>query len=157
MTDDPGNLNRLQDIVMPDPAPWWPLAPGWYVVGAIILAAVTYVSVRAVRKYRANAYRRAGLASLESTTTDAEVSSVMKRVAMVAFGRNEVASLSGVPWCEWLEHHGGPPMGEAQRAALVGGIYGEDRSSGSSLKAYAASWIQSHSVSEETQHEEVVA
>jgi hypothetical protein len=31
------SLENLYDIVMPPPIPWWPLAPGWYVVGGVLV------------------------------------------------------------------------------------------------------------------------
>lgn len=144
MSDDPGDLNRLRDIVMPDPATWWPLAPGWLVLSAVVLAVGTWLTVRAVRNYRANAFRRAALHLLESSTSDAEISALLKRTAMVIAGRDEVASLSGESWCDWLSARGERPMADDERAAIMGGIYDESRSHSSSLKAYAASWIKGH-------------
>jgi hypothetical protein len=97
-----------------------------------------------VKRYRANAYRRAALDLLESATTDAEISALLKRTAMVISGRDEVASLSGQSWCDWLNARGGRPMTEDERAAIVGGIYDEGSRRNSSLKVYAASWIKGH-------------
>ena len=41
MTPDPTSLERLHDIVLPPPVPWWPPAPGWYwvmgLLGALLL------------------------------------------------------------------------------------------------------------------------
>jgi len=34
---DPTSLENLYDIAMPPPIPWWPLAPGWYVVGGVLV------------------------------------------------------------------------------------------------------------------------
>ena len=31
-------LSRLNDIIAPEPITWWPLAWGWYIVIAIVLA-----------------------------------------------------------------------------------------------------------------------
>jgi len=144
MNDNLGDLNRLRDIVMPDPAPWWPMAPGWLFLIVVVLAVTTFLTVRAVKRHRANAYRRAALDLLESATSDAEVSALLKRTAMVIAGRDEVASLSGQSWCDWLSARGERPMTKDECAAIVGGIYDEGRSQGPSLKTYAASWIKGH-------------
>ena len=34
--NDPGSLQNLNDIVLPAPVPWWPLAPGWWVLIGLI-------------------------------------------------------------------------------------------------------------------------
>ena len=61
-----GSLDRLVDITVPEPISWWPLAPGWWVVTAIVLLAIVAALVVMVRRWRRNAYRRAALAELDS-------------------------------------------------------------------------------------------
>ena len=39
MNESPTGLDRLHDIVLPPPIPWWPPAPGWYVVLGVLLLA----------------------------------------------------------------------------------------------------------------------
>ena len=34
--NDPGSLQNLNDIVVPGPVAWWPLAPGWYLLLAVL-------------------------------------------------------------------------------------------------------------------------
>jgi hypothetical protein len=38
--NDAGSRQKLNDIVVPAPVPWWPPAPGWYVLLGISLAAL---------------------------------------------------------------------------------------------------------------------
>ena len=35
-TGDPASLQNLNDIVALGPVPWWPPAPGWYFVIAVV-------------------------------------------------------------------------------------------------------------------------
>ncbi len=57
--DDPGSLDRLVDIV-PAPAPWWPHAAGWFLVGAALLFARGYCQHNTVRaRLAGDADRRA--------------------------------------------------------------------------------------------------
>jgi hypothetical protein len=83
----------------------------------ILLGLVLYGMVRAVRRWRANAYRRIALAELErliarlghgsrATETLAEIAELLKRVALAAFPRTDVASLTGQRWISWLHQTG---------------------------------------------------
>lgn len=102
MDDDPYSLNRLKDIVVPDPPPFWPPAPGLWV--ALVVGAL--VVLLAVWQWRAarnrNAYRKAGLDLLSEAKTAHDVAVAMKRVALAAFPRETVASLYGDDWAAFL-------------------------------------------------------
>jgi hypothetical protein len=111
------SLDRLHDIVVPPPVPWWPPAPGWWVVGALALALGAIGAWRAWKAWRAAAYRRAALAELrglEARSADAarreaalrEVPALVKRTALAAFPRPRVASLSGAAWLAFLDRTG---------------------------------------------------
>lgn len=113
--DDPGRLDRLADIVSPPPAPWWPPAPGWYVVAGIAAAALLAIAVNEFLRWRRNAYRRAALRELETLVAAAKTDSarwtelppLLKRVALAAYPRHDVAGLSGEPWLAFLDETAG--------------------------------------------------
>ena len=107
MQSDPTSLDRLQDIVQPQPVAWWPPAPFWYCL--IALAAVWLCHGLAVAAYRwiQNAYRRQALRELalvidHGDRRPAAISTILKRVALVSFPPEEVASLSGDAWLRFL-------------------------------------------------------
>ncbi|MGJ8672778.1 DUF4381 domain-containing protein [Rubritalea sp.] len=97
------SLNDLRDFSEPLSPSWWPLAPG--LVFALLLSAWVILCLGWwwLQKRKASAYRRAGLALLEEATTLRDLSVVLKRVAMVSFGREQVASLYGAEWVSYLE------------------------------------------------------
>lgn len=114
---DPASLQNLHDIVVPDPVAWWPPAPGWYVLGAMLLIAAVLLTLRLVVNYRANRYRRAGqeqLAELRKLSHDsanrdvaiAQTGELLKRVAIAAWPRDNVANLSGKRWLTFLNETG---------------------------------------------------
>ncbi len=92
----------MRDIVVPDPPPFWPPAPGvWVALGIVVLMALL-VGWRLHATRKGNAYRRAGLLLLGDAKTAHDVSVVMKRVALAVFPRERVASLYGDDWAVFL-------------------------------------------------------
>jgi hypothetical protein len=102
MDSDQYSLNNLRGIVIPDPPPFWPPAPGMWVALGMVVVMVLLVGWRwhAVRKR--HAYRKAGLLLLRSAETAHDVSVVVKRVALAVFPREQVASLYGEAWIAFL-------------------------------------------------------
>jgi len=106
---DPASLSRLHDIVVPDPVPFWPPAPGWYAVFAVLVAALGTLTWWRVRRWRRDAYRREAVAALERAARSgdwADLAEVMKRTALAVFPRASVASLSGESWLTFLDRTG---------------------------------------------------
>jgi hypothetical protein len=115
---DPTSLDRLHDIVMPPAAPWWPPAPGWYwVLGFLSVVAVATLLLTFHRRQRSR-YRREALAELsrlepargDPATRSAAMralAELLKRAALTAFPREQVAGLSGPAWYDFLDRTGG--------------------------------------------------
>lgn len=100
--DNKYSLDNLRDITLPDPPPLWPPAGGvWLLLGIVLLAVGMFLYQRHRTKKR-NAYRQAGLALLDGASTVHDVSVILKRVALVAFPREQVASLYGEDWANFL-------------------------------------------------------
>lgn len=107
---NPGSLSNLNDIVVPDPVPLWPPAPGWIAVLIVLALALVWYAVRRVRAWQHAAYRREAAAELESARTRGawgEAPAIVKRAALVAFPRPAVAPLSGDEWLAFLDRTGG--------------------------------------------------
>ncbi len=105
-----GDLSRLHDIVTPPPVSLWPSAPGWWLVGAALLVLAVVAVIEFARRRRALRYRRAALvelAALRDAAPDAQLPRLLKRVALVAHPRAEVAALSGPDWWSFLDRTGG--------------------------------------------------
>ena len=78
-----------------------------------------------------------------------ETNGLLKAVALRAFSREDIASLSGEPWLEFLNTTGGGkpgtlefPLGFANAAYLAG----EPDLDGESLLRAAHAWIKNHRV-----------
>jgi hypothetical protein len=149
MTDDPSSLANLRDIVLPPPVPFWPPAPGWWVIGAGLLAALTIAFWHALQAWRANAYRREALRELSRLPDPSGLLPLLKRAALVAYGREAVASLTGTDFLAFLDRTGvttaftgGPTALLAQR------IYAPDSpipaDAAESALADARDWLRHH-------------
>lgn len=103
MPQDAASLQNLRDIVVPEPPPLWPPAPGVVVLLVIALAVVIALALLWRRARARNAYRRAGIALLDTARTSRDVNVVLKRVALAAWPRPEVAPLYGDDWAAFLD------------------------------------------------------
>jgi hypothetical protein len=109
MKDDPASLDRLHDIVAAEAAPWWPPAPGWWLIAALVGVWVIAGVWALIARYRRDAYRRVALTELErlqAAGDAAGLATLLKRVALSAFPREQVASLCGTAWLAFLDRTG---------------------------------------------------
>lgn len=106
-------LAALHDIHLPTPIGWWPPAPGWYVLACLVLLASGFFLFFLTRRYRQGRMRRQALRWLATyraaydQTGDArqgaaDVSELLKRIALVYFPRQTVAGLQGAAWVRFL-------------------------------------------------------
>ncbi|MFE1598309.1 DUF4381 domain-containing protein [Methylobacterium sp. ID0610] len=159
MNPDPASLENLRDLVLPAPVPWWPPAPGWWILAAGLAAAAVVAGSRAWWRYRANAYRReawrqldgierridAGLCAGAAT----DLAAVLKRTALAAFPRAEVASLTGPAWLGFLDRTGRTKAFTEGAARWVGrwAFVGDQPVPAPHLKAAlreARAWVRAH-------------
>ncbi len=100
----------LRPLHLPDPPGFWPPAPGWWLLLAIVL--LLFLSVWLLIKYqRRSGFRRAALKELEqlqqSDCNDMEflatLSTLLRRAALVAFPASDCAGLQGEEWLMFLD------------------------------------------------------
>jgi hypothetical protein len=112
---------------------------------AVLAIASIVVAFRVWRLWRANAYRRAALHELQRTTTVAGIAEILKRAALVAYPRTDIAALSGSAWCQWLGRTGGQPVPDKVAEALTRGVFGKaDTVNVGEVSVFAADWINHH-------------
>ncbi len=104
----------LRDLHLPEAIGWWPLAPGWWLLIALLLLGLALAARASFRRHRRNAARRAALAELarlksawdadrNSAALAAAVSDLLRRAMLAYAPRHEVAGLTGRAWLEWLD------------------------------------------------------
>ena len=110
-------LEGLADIVVPAPVSWMPQTVGWAVLAAALAVAVLVGLWRWRQHALRNRYRAEALAELrriEALAGDPSrravalglVAVLMKRTALAAYPRTDVARLSGSEWVDFLRHRG---------------------------------------------------
>ena len=103
------SLQNLNDIVVPAAVPWWPVAPGWHVLAGLVLLLLLLFAYRVIRDRRRNRYRRLALQAITDIRRQADVAAleqlpiVLKRAALSAWPRGDVAALSGAEWHRFLD------------------------------------------------------
>jgi hypothetical protein len=106
-------LEGLADISTPAPVSWMPQTWGWAVLAIGLLAVTAWALWRWQRHREANRYRTEALAALAQLPTALDdpraraetltaVGVLLKRTALAAFHRDQVAELSGPRWAGFL-------------------------------------------------------
>ncbi|MFT5883031.1 MAG: hypothetical protein ACI9FG_001541 [Crocinitomicaceae bacterium] len=131
------NLDSLRDLAVPEAPSWWPMAPGLVFLLVLVLWSALCFSVAFYQKYKAAAYRRAGVSLLVNVKTVRELSVLLKRVALVSFERESVASLYGKEWVEFLQQ-----SCAGVKLDALASIDGAELSN--SLRIQAKLWIKEH-------------
>ena len=106
-------LAQLRDIHLPNPIGWWPLAPGLYLLALVLFLVLAALVVFIRKSYLNGSHRREALRLLKSfqnqnqVVSDSQhatafISELLRRVALVYFPREQVASLQGNSWIKFL-------------------------------------------------------
>ena len=137
----------LRDIHLPAPIGWWPPAPGWWLLAALVLAGV---ALYGLHYYRAR-HKRAALRALTRVRAALEqgaepvaclqfLSTVLRRFAMTSVARARAASPS--PTCAGL-------IGERWLAYLDGRWAKTEFSAGVGRQLLAAPYARPNSIERE--------
>ena len=110
---EPNEL-ELRGLHLPDPVGWWPLAPGWWFVIALLAVAIGWLLLRALRLRGVNSPRRYALRELAVLEANylqhrnpvvfgKQLSELLRRGMLAYAPRAEVAGLTGEAWLAWLD------------------------------------------------------
>jgi len=145
----PAVLDRLHDFYQPAAPSWMPQTIGWYIVFGLLGLLALWAAWHLLARWRHNRYRREALRELEHTDVSG-IPVLLKRVALAAWPREEVAPLSGEPWLQFLETHGGKGAFAKDTGRLLVGLdYTEIMPSAANERAIreaAGDWIRRHRV-----------
>lgn len=108
-------LAGLQPIHLPADPSWWPPAPGWWMVAALLLATLLTLALYLWRKRRWRQWQDSILAEVDKAIAGhgerslqiAGLSGILRRAALRRYPREQVASLHGKSWLDFLDRNGG--------------------------------------------------
>ena len=104
----------LKELANPEAVSWWPLAPGWYVVAAVLLMLLAWLAWRRIRRWQHDQYRRDALGEIQRMSSDEatlhELPSLIRATALAAYPRADVAALRGAAWIDWLNASAGKTL-----------------------------------------------
>ncbi len=159
---------QLEDIHLPDPISFWPLAPGWWLLLLGLIAIACSVLWFFHTQRRADSWlaqrrvRRAVHISIEDAYTHwqshqdnarycTDLNHVLKRYCRYRYTReHSVLSLSGHHWVDFLESSSSVRFTSGQRQALAEGLYQkpdeqnrilDSEHQAESLKAICLQWL----------------
>lgn len=158
MQTPPSPLDQLADIHLPDGVSWWPLAPGWWILLALlVIAAIGAYLWR--RRTAQNAYRivaqhqLAGIYADYQQTQNAAaylqaLSLLLRRTALTAYPNSFNASIKGNEWLAWLDSVC-PALdekfsGDVGQLLLLSTYQKNPQIDASKLQALSSQWINVH-------------
>ena len=124
-------LGDFVEVVSPAAINWWPQTTGWWWVGAALVVVLGRYGWRRLRHWYRNRYRREATVRLQQLAAASandnwllEINRLLKLTALAAFSREQVASLSGEAWVNFLNRQCTTPPFSAQQGQLLAlGIY----------------------------------
>lgn len=158
-------LDGLADIVEPTPVPWTPQTWGWAVLAVVVVLLAGWALWSLQRRRLANRYRAEALTALDglaraATESDTRAAALitagelLKRTALTAFPREDVARLSGAEWVAFLNRHAPATLAPPAVALLDDLEYREPQALRAMAPQEAAAvidaarrWIEGHRVS----------
>lgn len=94
----------LHDIVVPQAASWWPLAPAVWVVVTLVLAVLLVAGVLLWRYQQRRKAKKAALKRLPALANadHHQLTLLLKQACIAYYPRTRIAALSGPQWFQFL-------------------------------------------------------
>lgn len=149
-------LQSLRDIHLPDAVSWWPLAVGWWILGAVIIALVSGAIYTFWQRQQRNRYRQQALKELEAhfrdwqSTNNTSVylhfaNALLKRIVQHIEPSTAHKHKTGQDWINALNHYLDVPLAPTVTQALTIAQYQPNPSVDvNNLQASLCRWIEVH-------------
>ena len=147
-------LAAFHDIIPPHPVSMLPASPGYFALLILVLAALFPIGLYLYRHHMRNLYRKDALAELSAlgsvTAPDEQLLAglqLLKRAAIVAYGRKQTAALTGSDWWRFLGGKSGQMLDAGLQSyceAVHLGNAKPDSDRNRQVFAYVRRWIKKH-------------
>ena len=151
-------VETLRDIHLPGPLSRWACAPGWFFLLFLTMLVISVMAWLLWRRYAQGRFKREALHLLaqyqaeylrdgDAQRVAARVSELLRRVALVCFPREEVASLQGLAWLDFLSKTvKGVDVSAVQEALLKQPYQASNQADVTLLLVVARQWIMQRRV-----------
>ncbi|MCP8690065.1 DUF4381 domain-containing protein [Marinobacterium sedimentorum] len=132
---NPPSLEQLHDLQLPAEVGFWPPAPGWWLLAALLLGGLIWAGIFLWRRWQRNRYRRAALKLLAEYQRQlqqdqdpqrylTQVAQLLRRTALRAYPQQTLAGLTDNAWRQFLiDSSGLDGFNESTGDALLRGPY----------------------------------
>lgn len=138
-------IDLLEPVREPPPVSMMPQTAGWLWLGAVVLVLLAACLRKVLLWRRKTAYRREALAELTSCPNDPQrLAELLRRTALSAYARQDVAALHGPDWLAFLDRaYGGTAFSNGPGKAVAEAPY-KKAGDCSDLKPLIRTWIKTH-------------
>ncbi|MEH6589131.1 MAG: DUF4381 domain-containing protein [Halioglobus sp.] len=146
-------LGEFVEVTPPPPISALPQTVGWAFVATAVLLGLAFYGWKKCRHWYRNRYRREALQVLQGLTSSKQVNAIelntlLKRVALAGYPRQQVASLAGSQWACFLEKQCAEETFNAEQLEILGSRSYQPTSIDPvqlvHLSAAVALWITTH-------------
>ena len=153
---NPDLLAQLRDIHGAGPVPWWPPAPGWWMLAVLLLVLLGWLFRRLLARLRVRQRRKQMLAWIDHLNANidprrdpqgylATLNRIFKLVALRAFPESQCAVLNGQAWTDFLiENMQKSPSVESLKVLASGPYDPSPQFDPELLSALTRSWIRQY-------------
>ena len=110
-------LVNLKDIHLPPPVSFWPPAPGWWILAILLISSLFIGGVLFYRQHKKRKPKTEALRILkdlqilyqnsqDEVASLRNLSNLLRRTALTVYDNDEIASLQGSSWLEFLDKTG---------------------------------------------------
>ena len=142
-------VEQLHGIVTPEPVPFSPQTSGWWVLLAWVVAVAALIVLNRLQHRRRNRYRREAIALVRGLDPNApgaaaEIAAIVKRTALAAYARKDVAALHGDEWAAFLVRSSNEDPEVAGSAGLIARAAYRPETDARDIAGPAMRWIRVH-------------
>lgn len=153
---NPDLLSQLRDIHAAPAVPWWPPAPGWWVLAFLLLFLLTWLGRSLFARIRVHQRRKQMLAWVDHLNTNIDpqrdphgylstLNRIFKLVALRAFPEQHCAALAGRDWADFLTANMKVSQSAESLNVLASGPYDPaPQFDADTMSELTRSWIKQH-------------
>ena len=153
---NPDLVSQLRDIHAAPAAPWWPPAPGWWLLALLLLFVLNWLVRRLIARYRVHQRRKQMLGWVDHLNASIDpklhpqaylstLNRIFKLVALRAFPGQHCAALAGQNWADFLtEKMQGSNSAESLNVLALGPYNPAPRFDPEIMSELTRYWIRQH-------------